>query len=122
MSQIVLKPWWFLIGGNNMCVTLFGHIWVPKSMWPNPPSCLIEHEKIHLRQQAEVGWTKWIWRYLTSRKWRLNYEAEGYALQAKLCPEDYPYAINVLCGWKYFWAARSLEEAKAAVDTYMSRL
>lgn len=38
-----------------------------------------DHENEHLRQQAEHGKWRFLWRYCTSQKWRAKFEAEAFA-------------------------------------------
>jgi hypothetical protein len=50
----------------------------------NPlPDCLIVHEKVHLRQQEEMGVDKWVERYLDDVEFRLQMEVEAYREQLK---------------------------------------
>lgn len=40
---------------------------------------LFLHESRHIAQQRAAGNLRWLFRYLTSRRWRLRYELEAYA-------------------------------------------
>jgi len=42
---------------------------------------LMAHERHHIAQQRRDGRARWLWRYLTSRDWRLRYEVEAYRVQ-----------------------------------------
>lgn len=48
--------------------------------WVQNP--LIKHELRHKEQQARDGWLLWTLRYAFSMHWRLEYEAEAYAVSA----------------------------------------
>ena len=41
---------------------------------------VLPHEMCHVRQMRSDGWLRWLWRYYGSRHWRLEYEAEAYAV------------------------------------------
>lgn len=39
---------------------------------------LLQHEITHIEQQTRDGKLRWVWRYITSKVWRLAYEVEAY--------------------------------------------
>lgn len=74
----VIWPWfpvfWF---GNILGITLY-----PLIIYKHPPQpWLRNHEWIHVDQVRRVGWLLFYWRYITSRRWRRQYEREAYAAQ-----------------------------------------
>jgi hypothetical protein len=42
---------------------------------------LMIHEMVHLKQQAEVGLTNWVYDFLENPEMRLKYELEAYRIQ-----------------------------------------
>ena len=51
---------------------------------------LIEHEKVHFRQQREVGGPEvWWGRFIVDPAWRLEQELEATAVEFKVYSEDY---------------------------------
>ncbi len=74
------------------------------ALWPfvlvqtkNPGQILINHERIHLRQQAETGiilfyfWyvTEWLWHFVRLRNWwaayhQISFEKEAYRNETNL--------------------------------------
>ncbi len=83
------RLWKILPGGRNkFSATLGETIYLSPDRYDDWASgkpkkstiALVEHEKVHVDQFRRDSAFKR--RYLTSRKWRLLYEAEGYAKQA----------------------------------------
>ena len=83
------RLWKILPGGRNkFSATLGDTIYLTPERYDDWKSgkpkkstiALIEHEKVHIDQYRRDKAFKR--RYLTSRKWRLQYEAEAYAKQA----------------------------------------
>jgi hypothetical protein len=66
----------------------------------------IGHELVHVRQQAEHPLWFWV-SYATSSRWRLRWEAEAYAVQARAgCPIDGEHGLAAyLAGRAYLWPA-----------------
>ena len=83
------RLWKVLPGGRNkFSATLGDTIYLTPERYDdwksgNPKGstiALVEHEKVHVSQfRGDPAFKR---RYLTSRKWRLRYEAEAYAKQA----------------------------------------
>lgn len=121
MSRVVKKPKWFLIGGQKMTVTAFGRIWVPEPAWPISPLTL-RHEMVHLRQEAEAGMPLFVWRYATSRHWRLLYEIEAYAAEVQFVPDNFKWACQELSSVDYWWAASNLGVAERALQEALDKL
>jgi hypothetical protein len=74
----------------------------------------IEHELIHARQQA--AHPVWFWAsYLLLPRWRLRWEAEAYAANARArCPIDGEHgAAAYLSGSAYLWPG---SQARAAAE------
>lgn len=44
---------------------------------------VIEHERVHIRQQWGCGVIPFLIRYFGSKRWRADYEAEAYATSVK---------------------------------------
>lgn len=79
----------------------------------------IGHELVHVRQQAESPAWFW-WSYLASPGWRLRWEAEAYAVQARAgCPVEGEHGLAAyLSGPAYLWTA-SPAEAGRAIRSYV---
>jgi hypothetical protein len=76
------------------------------------------HELIHVRQQA--AHPVWFWvSYLALPGWRLRWEAEAYAVQARArCPIDGEHGLAAyLSGPAYLWVA-SRERAAAEIRKF----
>ncbi len=48
----------------------------------------IEHEKVHLRQQNDIGLDIWVQRYIHDAKFRLDMETEAYVRQVNYLRES----------------------------------
>jgi len=82
------------------------------------PSCehdavLLAHEAVHCRQMREQGTLRFIWRYLTSRRHRLQMEVEAYQVQLAHDPRRLPAVAAALA--RGYWLGITVEEAKAAL-------
>jgi len=106
-------PEW-LPGGAGF--TLGRHVFLR----PSQQSAIsIGHEQVHVRQQAASPLWFW-WSYATSSRWRLRWEAEAYAVQARAgCPVDGDHGLAAyLSGPAYLWTANR-EEARLAILGYL---
>lgn len=76
------------------------------------------HELVHVRQQADHPARFW-WTYLTSRRARLLFEAEAYAVHARAgCPVDGEHGLAAyLSGPAYLWTG-SRREAQEAILSF----
>jgi hypothetical protein len=84
---------------------------------------VIEHERVHVRQQARDGFCRFVWRYLTSRRWRLDYEAEAIAAEVMASAEPARVGLldwyaQALAGRVYRRAADSPMAALAAITRW----
>jgi hypothetical protein len=79
----------------------------------------IGHELVHVRQQADGPLRFWA-TYLLSPRWRLRWEAEAYAVQARAgCPIDGDQGLAAyLSGPAYFWVA-TRDEAARRIREYL---
>jgi hypothetical protein len=96
--------------------TLGRHVFL-KTLQQTPYS--LGHELVHVRQQAEQP--VWFWvSYLALPHWRLRWEAEAYAVQARAtCPIDGERGLAAyLSGRAYLWAG-TREEAAAEIRKYL---
>jgi hypothetical protein len=73
----------------------------------------IGHELVHVRQQAQSPLWFWV-SYATSPRWRLRWEAEAYAVQARAgCPIDGDDGLAAyLSGPAYLWTSTPAEAAR----------
>jgi hypothetical protein len=81
---------------------------------------LIAHETVHLKQQNAMGRNKWLWKYITSRAFRLDQEGDAIIVEALSTPQRrYEYVIEdyaeLLSSSTYWWAASSESAAKAVL-------
>ena len=92
-------PAWAPVGG----VALGSHVFLKRAQ--QTPSG-IGHELVHVRQQAERPLWFWV-SYATSSRWRLRWEAEAYAVQARAgCPIEGEHGLAAyLAGRAYLWPA-----------------
>lgn len=42
-----------------------------------------KHEAVHVKQQEEIGWYKFAWKYATSKQFRFQTELEAYTASAQ---------------------------------------
>jgi len=78
------KPWWLRwFTGKGAWVTITPNIYVPKGVDPYSYPAIVEHEKVHLRQQEVYGKWRWLLTYLLSRQFMLSQEAEGIAMELR---------------------------------------
>ena len=92
-------PAWAPVGG----ITLGHHVFLKPSQQNEMG---IGHELVHVRQQAQGP--LWFWAsYVLSPRWRLRWEAEAYAVQARArCPIDGENGLAAyLSGPAYLWTA-----------------
>lgn len=87
---------------------------------------LLLHENWHSQQQAKFGIYKWLFKYFTSKTFRLNQEAECYAVQIHwtigidnkknllIC------ASKWLAGSMYHHCAKSVIDAENTIRKYCS--
>lgn len=111
---------------------IYPYIFVPKGIYDNLCSSkpdvynisLIKHEQTHLDRQKEIGWLKWILKYLVIPEFRFTEEiladkaSMKYLKQEKL---EYPFEkrAKILSGWLYLKPVsyeRALKELKSAWD------
>ncbi|MNU19734.1 hypothetical protein D3C71_79670 [compost metagenome] len=59
-------------------------------------TALIAHELVHYREQKKYLVLPWLWRYFTSRSFRLRAELRGYAEQVRLNGLDVAGAVKML--------------------------
>ena len=55
-----------------------------------PVDNIIVHEKVHIKQQAEIGADAWWDRYFEDKDFRLLQELEAHKAQLKFIRENYP--------------------------------
>jgi hypothetical protein len=112
VHQLHTLPDWAPFGG----VTVGQHVFLQRSQQTEYG---IGHELVHVRQQAAQP--VWFWvSYLLLPEWRLRWEAEAYAVQARArCPIDGDHGLAAyLSGPAYLWPA-SRAEAAAAIRLYL---
>lgn len=74
----------------------------------------LAHEAQHASEQAAEGWATWDWRWLAHRSNRLHDEARAWSAEGDISSlEDF---ARDLTSWRYLWVARSLQEARTALQ------
>ncbi len=93
-------------------ITIFRRVFAKRGI--NPLD--LEHEAVHVAQQERDRW-RFLLRYVFVPSWRVRYEAEAYAVQARAgCPID--ELAGFLSGPLYLWPC-SREVAAAAIREAM---
>lgn len=127
-NNLKVKPFILkLIIPNPTWVTIYPNIYapfVPNITTPTVWKAIVEHELVHIRQQKEMGLLKWLFKYLSNKKFRLDQEVEAFIQQLKFEPVGHhERLINMfaadLSGKPYHKAASSKQEA---IDLIRSRL
>jgi hypothetical protein len=116
------KPFWLSpFVGNLVWVTIYPNIYYPEGINPNLEPEIIAHENVHLKQQNDYGKWRWLWRYLTSKSFRLDQEAKAIAVeilhrQADMRDQYISWYANMLAGKNYHKAAKSPAIARLAIE------
>lgn len=90
-------------------IVIFGFVLLKKMTKPG----LVEHELVHYRQQLGNR-LRYHFRYTFSRRWRVIYEAEAYAVQVRRGEERIEWCAKTLSGPLYLWPC-SYEVALEAI-------
>jgi hypothetical protein len=106
---------------SNFYFTLKDTVYVStKEQLEALPLPILLHENRHTEQQKAYGFYYFLFKYFTSKKFRLKMEAEAFAVQIKSVTsveerkEILHQAADWLSGKQYFWCA-SYDEAKNAI-------
>jgi hypothetical protein len=120
--RLLPKPWWLRTCTKEwQWVTLDPRIYHPPRIDPLSRPAVMAHEKVHVAQQRRTGKYRWLIRYLTSKKFRLDQELEPIMAEMLSTPPDARrrlaarYARN-LAGPPYARAARTAELALDAIE------
>ena len=76
MPRVVRVPWLPVFEGFTPCPWLV-LVRLDASVG------LVQHEIRHTQQMRRDGWVRWWARYIFSRKWRLAYESDAYAVSVR---------------------------------------
>ena len=117
------KPWYIAIFTSGRWVTTYPYINLPDNTDPAKYPWIVAHETVHLGQQKAMGFYKWLWKYYTSRAFRLDQEAEGAVAESRylaahgydgnVCLQNY---AEEFASVSYLWAAKSEEAAMAVLQ------
>jgi len=110
--QLHTLPAWSPVGG-----LAFGrHVFLQSSQQNEMG---IGHELVHVRQQAQGALRFWA-TYVLSPRWRLRWEAEAYAVQARAgCPIDGDHGLAAyLSGPAYLWIS-TRDESERRIREYL---
>ena len=108
------KKWYWLLtifAGPKVHTTIYPHIYVAKGFnnWPEKlKKRIILHEKIHLKQQKEIGLFKYLFLYifvlpLFWNPWRYQWEMEAYTKSGHSDKK----AKEFLSMWNYGWLIKA---------------
>jgi hypothetical protein len=119
MDDFILrpKPWWLKMTTKKwQWVTIDPKIYYPPGIEPTNYLAILEHEKIHLSQQRKAGKYKWLFKYLVSKKFRLNQEMEPIVVELANTPIENRKRLAAiyarsLSGSPYYKAAKSYDLA-----------
>lgn len=91
-------------------ITIAGTVYAKR----NCGQVVLEHEAVHVAQQAKLGWWRFAWRYVFRPRVRVLLEAEAYLVNLDA---GWPLSevARMLSGPLYLWAC-SYEEAVAALQ------
>lgn len=112
MNIYRILPSWAPMGG----ITLFQRVFLQKDAGER----LLAHEAVHVKQQKRDGNWRFLWRYVTSAKWRVQYEAEAYATNL-VAGEDLDDLARMLSGPLYLYPC-SFDTAREAIVVAASQL
>ena len=124
----LLKPrpaWSDIFIGSNRWVSWKYDIYYPKDVDPAQWQAIIRHENVHINRQIEFGFYNWLFKYITSRSFRLDEEARAIAVELQGTDiKQRPIILEVYCrflaGKEYFFAASSIHEAREAIYKYLN--
>ena len=111
------KPFWLRwLTPKNTWVAIFTRIYHPKGIDTGQYPALFGHEMMHLSQQREKGLIKWLFKYLTSKRFRLQQEVEAIVAELSFLPFNARMSVakgyaKMLAGREYWKAAPSAAEA-----------
>jgi len=78
------KPFWLRwFTPKGAWVTITPNIYVPDGVDPYSYPAVIAHEEIHIKQQNAYGKYRWLLTYVLSKKFMLEQEAEGIAMELR---------------------------------------
>jgi hypothetical protein len=111
-TKIKTLPSWAPMAGWAFA----GRVWVREGV--RDREGIIAHEMVHVDQQRRDGIWKFHWRYVVSKKWRLAYEAEAYALDVSTGRRTFEWAARSLSS-KLYLNMCTFEEARDALLRWM---
>ena len=109
------RPWWLWWLSETTWMTIDESIYHPRNIDPTKFPWLVAHEEVHVKQQEEIGWVIWIYKWLTDKNFRLTQEAAGIAKELSISGQSPDWYIEQLCGPMYRYAASSPDEARNAI-------
>lgn len=98
--------------------TIWPFIFITKKYSTNVP--LVEHEKVHYKEQRDVFLFPWLLLYRLSAKFRFNAEVRGHAVQVKLGGVTLKWAAWHIAT-KYN-TGRTVEQAEYALTQQLSKI
>ncbi|MDR1842076.1 MAG: hypothetical protein LBQ86_09190 [Holophagales bacterium] len=111
------KPWWLRASTKEwQWVAINPKVYYPRHLDPLKYPAIIEHEKIHLAQQKNIGKYKWLFKYIVSKKFRFEQEMEPIVVEISNTPMEgrrrlvIKYASS-LSGAPYSKAAKTFDFA-----------
>lgn len=117
--MLKIKPWWLrVLTPAHTWVTIAPHIYYPAYLDTEAFPALVQHEQLHLRRQQSIGRRTWLWKYFTSRTFRLHEETMAMAVEIWNTPDLWSQQrllltySNMLTKVNYFWAAKTFDVAR----------
>jgi hypothetical protein len=123
MKLDTTNKWWLFWLPTGTWITLNPTIYHPVGVTPEMRPAVLEHEKVHLKQQ-EGHLKGWLLKYIFSRKFRLDQEAEAIAVEASFSNSDFVIQtyVELLIGPSYLWAAKSKAVALKAIEEKIQKV
>lgn len=97
MKIVKIKPKTFRKFSGALAIAVYPYIFVREG-YENTP-WLIEHEKLHLKEQKEMGVFKWLFKYAKSKQFRLDAEVRAYKISIGLGYSAWQAASDISNGY-----------------------
>lgn len=121
--NVILKSMLFpLFWTGAGAVTIGTNVYVLEGYWKSLTlefqNAILAHEAVHVRQETQIGLTKFLFRYIFSRKFRFFSELEAYAEEARYwirlgIPKQFMITISAVALSSNLYRASSYSKAVA---------
>lgn len=129
--KLVKRPFFIFWLQDYQWMTVKPWIFYPRNVDLNDPryAPLVKHESVHIKQQKNMGTIKWLFKYLTDKKFQLSQELEGIAVECISQPNDFlrekcidDYARGLSEGKDYTKLVASKDDAKKLILNAINKL